>query len=72
MDGYTTWVARDLFFVVMLAFNAGGLVYLVRNHLKHSADNQKEILRRLNKLEDDVSQIKGELKRMHWPPLGTP
>ncbi len=61
LSGFTTWPLRDIIMVAVIIFNAGGLVYLSRNHMSHMRKSLDEIFMRLRKLEQQVSYIKGKL-----------
>ena len=44
-----------------LFFNAGGMIYVMTNHVRHLAADMKEVKTRLRGVEEDVSYIKGKL-----------
>ena len=62
-EGFTTWPIRDWIIVAVVVFNAGGLVYMLTNHMKHYGECMEDVKLRLRALEADVAWIKGHLKR---------
>ena len=63
MSGFSTWPIRDIFFGIILIFNAGGFVYIMANHLRHVNQNLAEIFLRLGKIEQRVARIEGGLSK---------
>lgn len=63
MSGFSTWPIRDILILIIVIFNAGGLVYLTKNHIKHMNETVLEILNRLRSLEQKVSNIEGRLSK---------
>jgi len=61
MSGFSTWPLRDITFLVILVFNAGGFVWMTFNHLKHIKTVLDEILGRMIVVEKKVAHIEGQL-----------
>ena len=61
MSGFSTWPLRDMVFLVILIFNAGGFVWMTFNHLTHIKKALDEILERLGLLEQRVARMEGEI-----------
>jgi len=56
-----SWTLRDILIVGGILFNAGGLVYLFMNHMKHVLKVQELHGERLRKVETGVAWIVGKL-----------
>lgn len=61
MSGESSWTLREILMIGALVFNAGGLVFIFLNHIKHAGKNIDEIFKRLNEIEQRVSRIEGKL-----------
>ncbi len=65
-EGFSTWVIRDLLLVIGVIFSAGGVSYMLCNHMKHFntflKEDMPEIKNRLRTVETDVAWIKGKLE----------
>lgn len=53
------FIAKYLPVIIVIAFNAGGVLYLARNHFAHLRKDIDEIIVRLRKVENRVSYIEG-------------
>jgi len=58
---HTTWLARDVFFVIALIFGAGGLVYMLRD----MKIKQNDVLARLGKIEQRLARLEGRVNTYH-------
>ena len=56
-----TWTLRDILIIGGILFNAGGLVYLFMNHMRHVQRKLDEYGRRLITVERGVAWIIGKL-----------
>ncbi len=56
-----TWSIRDILIVGGILFNAGGLVYLFMNHMKHVQKKLDDYGKRLIAVEKGVAWIVGKL-----------
>jgi hypothetical protein len=61
------WPANltDTLIIVFLIFNAGGLVYVLKNHVNYVATALDKIHCRLAEIEQRVSKIEGRLSDNH-------
>jgi len=56
-----TWTLRDILIIGGILFNAGGLVYLFMNHMRHVQRKLDEYGMRLITVERGVAWIVGKL-----------
>ena len=63
MSGFSTWPLRDIVFLIILVFNAGGFVWMTFNHLTHIKAILDEILGRMIDVEKKVAHIEGQLDK---------
>ena len=59
MSGYQTGIL--VLAVLTIIFNAGGFVWLAKNHMKHVQDTLDRMSERLSILERTVARIEGKL-----------
>ncbi len=59
------WPIRDILFLVAIVFNAGGLVWMVCNHMKHVNDHLSKIWERLEDIQQRLARIEGRLNSSH-------
>jgi len=52
---------KEILAGALIIFNAGGLVYVMQNHLSSLKKDMREIKERLRKVEEDVSFLKGKV-----------
>jgi Ca2+-dependent lipid-binding protein len=62
LSGFSTWPIRDVFVLVMLIFNAGGMFYLYRNHMSHMRKDIKDLLDRMGNVENRITRIEAKME----------
>jgi hypothetical protein len=71
MEGFSAWSIRDIFIIAALIFNAGGVFYLIRSHMKYVREALARLESSIDSIIADITSIKTDVAVLQKIDIGS-